>query len=138
MIKVPLLQVLPVLVRTSTCLYAARRHVNPALKNEGFDDQSRLLTRIGAERGGFEPPRPVSQSNGLANRRKGNRKKNQITKAGKGFGQSDGGSDPAVSLPIPYAPQFDDDLAKVVSTWNRLPEAVKAGIVAMVRAATKE
>jgi Phage integrase, N-terminal SAM-like domain len=40
-----------------------------ALKNEGIDDQSRLLTRIGAERGGFEPPRPVSQSNGLANRR---------------------------------------------------------------------
>src|SRR5271166_5080239 len=24
---------------------------------------------VGAERGGFEPPRPVSQSNGLANRR---------------------------------------------------------------------
>ena len=37
--------------------------------SRGFDASSRVLTALGAERGGFEPPRPVSQSNGLANRR---------------------------------------------------------------------
>jgi hypothetical protein len=30
----------------------------------------------------------------------------------------------------------DPDLTTVVDAWNRLPEAVRAGIVAMVRAAT--
>jgi hypothetical protein len=29
----------------------------------------------------------------------------------------------------------DPDLATVVDAWNRLPEAVRAGIVAMVKAA---
>ena len=32
--------------------------------------------------------------------------------------------------------QTDPDLAAVVDAWDRLPEAVRAGIVAMVRAAT--
>jgi hypothetical protein len=31
--------------------------------------------------------------------------------------------------------QTDPDLAAVIDAWDRLPEAVKAGIVAMVRAA---
>jgi hypothetical protein len=31
--------------------------------------------------------------------------------------------------------QTDPDLATVVDAWDRLPEAVRAGIVAMVRAA---
>jgi hypothetical protein len=31
----------------------------------------------------------------------------------------------------------DPDLATVVDVWDRLPEAVRAGIVAMVQAATK-
>jgi hypothetical protein len=31
--------------------------------------------------------------------------------------------------------QIDPDFATVVDAWERLPEAVRAGIVAMVRAA---
>jgi hypothetical protein len=30
----------------------------------------------------------------------------------------------------------DPDLAAVISAWDRLPEAVRAGIVAMVKAAS--
>jgi hypothetical protein len=33
--------------------------------------------------------------------------------------------------------QTNPDLAAVVDAWGRLPEAVRAGIVAMVRAATR-
>jgi len=43
--------------------------IDPALKNEQFDASSPLETAKQAERGGFEPPKPVSQFNGLANRR---------------------------------------------------------------------
>ena len=39
------------------------------LISQGFDASGRFESSQGAERGGFEPPRPVSQSNGLANRR---------------------------------------------------------------------
>ena len=31
----------------------------------------------------------------------------------------------------------DSDLAAVIEAWDRLPEALKAGIVAMVKAASK-
>jgi hypothetical protein len=33
--------------------------------------------------------------------------------------------------------QNDPDLARVVEAWPALPEAIRAGIVAMVRAAAK-
>jgi hypothetical protein len=33
--------------------------------------------------------------------------------------------------------RIDPELAAVVDAWDRLPEAVRAGIVAMVRAATQ-
>jgi hypothetical protein len=33
--------------------------------------------------------------------------------------------------------QTDPDLITVINAWDRLPPAVRAGIVAMVRAATK-
>jgi hypothetical protein len=33
--------------------------------------------------------------------------------------------------------QTDPDLAVIIDAWDRLPEAVKAGIVAMVKAAAK-
>jgi hypothetical protein len=39
--------------------------------------------------------------------------------------------------PIGHVHELDPDLAAVVAAWDRLPEAVKAGIVAMVRAASK-
>jgi hypothetical protein len=31
----------------------------------------------------------------------------------------------------------DPDLAAVIDAWDRLPEAIRAGIVAMVKAASK-
>jgi hypothetical protein len=37
----------------------------------------------------------------------------------------------------PRDPDHDPDLAEVVAAWSTLPEAVKAGILAMVRAASK-
>ncbi len=43
--------------------------IDLSLENKASGDQSRLVTRLEAERGGFEPPKPVSQFNGLANRR---------------------------------------------------------------------
>jgi hypothetical protein len=43
--------------------------IDSVLENEMFDALSRLGTDAGTERGGFEPPKPVSQFNGLANRR---------------------------------------------------------------------
>jgi len=43
---------------------------------------------------------------------------------------------PEQFLPSPVRPgRLDDDLETVVLHWDRLPAAVRAGIVAMVRAA---
>jgi hypothetical protein len=33
--------------------------------------------------------------------------------------------------------QTDPELAEIVAAWDRLPEAVRAGIVAMVKAAAR-
>jgi hypothetical protein len=42
---------------------------------------------------------------------------------------------PPLAAPLPYDTcQTDPDLAAVIDAWDRLPEAVRAGIVAMVRA----
>ena len=38
---------------------------------------------------------------------------------------------------LPEMLPADPDLAILVNTWDRLPEAVRAGIVAMVKAASK-
>ena len=37
-----------------------------------------------------------------------------------------------------FTPRSDPDLAVVVDAWPRLPEALKAGILAMVRVASVE
>jgi hypothetical protein len=37
---------------------------------------------------------------------------------------------------LPTTGESDPDLALIVDEWRRLPEAVRAGIVAMVRAAS--
>jgi hypothetical protein len=83
---------------------------------------------VKAARGGFEPPRPVSQSNGLANRSV--RCKN--TKLDKGLRLAQ--QTVAHHLPTDTC-NTDPDLAAVVAAWPELPEAVKAGILAMVKAA---
>jgi hypothetical protein len=38
---------------------------------------------------------------------------------------------------LPKTLPSDPDLAVVIEAWDRLPEAIRAGIVAMVRAASK-
>ncbi len=44
---------------------------------------------------------------------------------------------PPVSHPIPTDTcQNDPDLTAVIEAWDRLPEAIRAGIVAMVKAAS--
>ena len=83
---------------------------------------------VKAERGGFEPPRPVSQSNGLANRPSRRAKPNP----GKSLRLAR--ESVAHHLPTDTC-QNDPDLAAVVTAWPGLPEAIKAGIVAMVKAA---
>jgi hypothetical protein len=43
-----------------------------------------------------------------------------------------------VGVPTPpgavSGPQFPPDLARVVAAWDRLPEAIKAGVLALVQA----
>ena len=38
------------------------------------------------------------------------------------------------SLPVPYKSPLPPDLAALIEAWDRLPEAIRAGIVAMVKA----
>jgi hypothetical protein len=40
------------------------------------------------------------------------------------------------SQPVPYKSPLPPDLAAVIEAWDRLPEAIRAGIVAMVKAST--
>ncbi len=41
------------------------------------------------------------------------------------------------ALPLPYgAPELPPDLAAIVAAWPELPEAIRAGILAMVKAAS--
>jgi hypothetical protein len=41
------------------------------------------------------------------------------------------------SLPLPYGPSATSpDLAEVVAAWPNLPEAIRAGILAMIRSAS--
>jgi hypothetical protein len=45
---------------------------------------------------------------------------------------------PPVATPLPCDTcQTDPDLAAIIDAWDRLPEAIRAGIMAMVRAASK-
>jgi len=36
---------------------------------------------------------------------------------------------------LPYGTEFPPDLVAIVAAWPELPEAIKAGILAMVKAA---
>jgi hypothetical protein len=38
----------------------------------------------------------------------------------------------SLSLPLSVNPQNDPDLARVIAAWTKLPEPIKAGILAMV------
>jgi len=41
------------------------------------------------------------------------------------------------SLPLPFGPsEKPPDLAEVVAAWPELPEAIRAGILAMIRSAS--
>ena len=41
-----------------------------------------------------------------------------------------------ISLPLPYSTQFPPDLAEIVNAWPVMPGPIKAGITAMVKAAS--
>jgi hypothetical protein len=78
-----------------------------------------------AERGGFEPPRPLSESNGLANRG---------TIATSSNPKRDLHNQATTLAVHGQCADTDPDLALVVESWSDLPQAVRAGIVAMVKA----
>jgi hypothetical protein len=42
-----------------------------------------------------------------------------------------------LSLNLPFEPDFPPDLAAVINAWDRLPDTIKAGILAMVKVAVK-
>ena len=76
-----------------------------------------------AERGGFEPPKPVSQFNGLANRK-------QIDATGQSIKYLRSISDGLpTNLPTDTC-QTDPDLAEIVDAWPTLSEPIKAALVA--------
>jgi hypothetical protein len=41
------------------------------------------------------------------------------------------------SQPVPYKSPLPPDLAAVIEAWDRLPEAIRAAMLAMVRATAK-
>ena len=96
-----------------------------------FQEVGRLLSSAdvnSAERGRFEPPRPVSQSNGLANRRcrsAKNKPSNTLRLTA-----------PSVSHHLPPETFMDTELAKIIDSWPTLPGPIRAGILAMIRSAS--
>lgn len=73
--------------------------------------------------GGFEPPRESQQKTPAS------------VSGGSKSGNIRGGSG---SPAAPVTPPTDPELAAVVVAWPTIPQAVRAGIVAMVRAAGGE
>jgi hypothetical protein len=118
------------------------------------------------ERGGFEPPKPVSQFNGLANpftcasppsvqegTEPGSTGQLPRIQAGPVLTRMDLPTRPSgqewatEAEPVTFgsasatenAPSLlpaDPELASIIDAWETLPEAVRAGIVAMVKAAS--
>jgi len=86
----------------------------------------RLLTQTKRRGGGFEPPKGCDTLNGLANRKR----KATTSKSQKHLGHGT----PALSVLGQCASQNDPDLAFVIARWSDLPSAVRAGILAMVKA----
>jgi hypothetical protein len=86
-----------------------------------------LTTRIGTERGGFEPPKPVSQFNGLANRKQSAAN----TKPKRNLRQID--DDLPIELPTDTC-HFDPDLVEIMGAWADLPKATRSIILTLVSA----
>jgi hypothetical protein len=80
--------------------------------------------------GGFEPPKPVSQCNGLANRKQSDA--NTDYKSGLRHINDD----LPTSLPTDSC-NIDTELAEVMDAWAKLPKAVRDEIVATVRSSRK-
>ena len=81
----------------------------------------------GAERGGFEPPKPVSQFNGLANTQSIDIKYLDSSDLGQ--------REDAVTAQGQRA-FIEPGLLVVMEAWSRLLEAIRVGIVAMVKTAS--
>ena len=86
--------------------------------------------RFQSGEGGIRTPKPVSQFNGLANRKRSDVSSNQDKHLRP---ISD---DLSTGLHTDTCPT-DPMLNEVVDAWKNLPEAIKAGFLAMVRAASK-
>ncbi len=87
--------------------------------------------RTSAERGGFEPPKPVSQFNGLANRN---------TSAATPYSTSGLrhiSEDLPTALPTDSC-NIDADLAEVMDAWAKLPQSARDEVLAMVRTLTED
>jgi hypothetical protein len=93
----------------------------------GVAATGRLPSETRAERGGFEPPEPLAEFNGLANRE-----------------QNSATPNPAKSLrfaSLPLTAQGQratsnpPDLARVIDAWPALPNPIKAAVLALVNAA---
>ena len=83
------------------------------------------------ERGGFEPPKGFDTLNGLANRHAPS--PNYLTRKGVNDLSTIAFPHPCPTIANRQA-SLPPDLAAVVNAWPTLPEALKAGIVAMVQA----
>jgi hypothetical protein len=99
--------------------------------DEGF---GRSLSATGvsqAERGGFEPPIGFDTYNGLANLEL------LSTNSWPAKNLHDPQNPPVAHGKRATHPAFPD-LSEVISAWPELPQAIRLGILAMVRAAREE
>jgi hypothetical protein len=83
-----------------------------------------------AERGGFEPPKPVPQFNGSANRKP----VNITAKRSKGLRRIKVES--STDLPT-YSRHGDPTLDEIVNVWAELRQTIRQAMVAMARATVK-
>ena len=90
----------------------------------------RFYSLPNAERGGFEPPKPVSQFNGLANRLP----LDANTDSRSGLRHINDGLPTA--LPTDTC-RIDPILSEIMNAWADLPDAIRDDILAIVRAAVK-
>ena len=99
---------------------------------DGFGRVLSALDGSTAERAGFEPAIPFSQYNGLANRYAPSHKSPKR----QGVEVS---STNALPFPCPKGlTEMPSDLVPIIEAWPSLPEALKVGMLAMVKAASDE
>jgi hypothetical protein len=128
----------PMLLRLASAAYDDVQRTGPPCPNdeqsrERDPDQKGSQKRTRAVNdanwngeGDFEPPKPVSQFNGLANRLLFDANTNSKS------GLRHINDDLSTSLPTDSC-NINPRLTEIIHAWDRLPEPVKAGILSMVR-----